>query len=407
MKRRSLLHTAVLVLCSAGALAACSDQQPVAGRGRVPTPPRLTVTPTTPYASITAGWAHHCGLDTSGQAHCWGRNNMGQLGDSSAANSSVPTNVFQPGLTFASITGGETHTCALDGSGQAYCWGNNGDARLGDSTTNLREAPVAVLPLGGIAFTKLHAGHFHTCGINASGQAYCWGENSYGQLGDSSTTWHGSPTAVHQPAGVTFVDVVAGDVHSCGLDTNGQAWCWGYGGDGAVGNNSLIGPKYPVAVQQPLGVTFTQISANGGSSCGLTSGGQEYCWGNNASGQLGDSTTTKRTTPVAVHQPAGVTFAKIATSASSACALDGSGNAYCWGLNSYGEVGNGTTASPQLIPAAVSMPAGVTFTQIVASQTAACGLDTNSQTWCWGRNNFGQVGDGTTTNRSTPVAVSH
>jgi alpha-tubulin suppressor-like RCC1 family protein len=405
MTRRSIL-AATLALCSAAA-AACADQQPV-DAGLRPVAPRLTVTPTSPYASITAGWLHGCGLESNGQAHCWGRNAGGQLGDSSAANSNVPTNVFQQGVTFASLTGGESHTCALTSAGQAYCWGYNADARLGDSTTDLREVPVAVLPLGGVVFTKLHAGHFHSCGINSSGQAYCWGENSSGQLGDSTTTWHGSPTAVHQPSGVTFVDVVAGDQHSCGLDGNGQAWCWGYGGDGAIGNNSLIGPKYPVAVQQPVGVTFTQISANGASTCGLTSGGQEYCWGNNQNGQLGDNSTTNRKLPVAVQQPVGVTFTSIATSRSTACALDGSGNAYCWGSNAYGQVGNGTTSSTgQLTPAAVSMPSGVTFTQIVAQQTAACGLDGNGQTWCWGRNNFGQVGDATNTNRSTPVAVSH
>ena len=102
-----------------------------------------------------------------------------------------------------------------------------------------------------------------------------------------------------------------------------------------------------------------------------------------------------------------MSFASIATSTSATCALDASGNAYCWGSNSYGQVGNGTTAATQLIPAAVTMPTGVTFTKIVVSSGSACALDNNGQTWCWGRNNFGQVGDGSNTNRSIPTAVSH
>ena len=305
--------------------------------------------PTTPHTAITAGFTHECGLASGGQAYCWGRNQMGQLGDSSAANKSAPSAVFQPGVSFASLTGGESHTCALTSAGQAWCWGSNGDGKLGDSTFLLREAPVAVLPLGGVVFTKLDAGQFHTCGLDSSGQAYCWGENSYGQLGDSTISWHTSPAPVHQPAGVTFTDVAAGGTHTCALDTGGQAWCWGYGGDGAIGNNSLIGAKYPVAVQQPVGVTFVQISANGTHSCGLTSGGQAYCWGANGSGQLGDSTTLSRKVPVAVLQ-SGVTFASITTASGATCGLDGSGNSYCWGMNSFGEVGNGTTGATQLRP---------------------------------------------------------
>ena len=406
----SLHRLAPALFVGAALLAtACTDRLPVESAGpAAPGAPRMTVIPTVAFSLIEAGATHSCALTSGGQAYCWGRNPMGQLGDTTFTNQNAPVAVIQPaGVTFTDISAGATHTCAVSGTGQAYCWGNNGDGRLGDSTTTPRNAPVAVLPLGGVSLVSVSAGNAHTCGLTSGGAAYCWGNNQYGQIGDSTTVFAGSPVAVRMPTGVTFSEIHAAERHTCALDgSTGQAYCWGYGGDGAIGNNSLIGPRIPTAVQQPGGVTFTSIATESFHSCGVTSGGQGYCWGRNDWSQLGDSTTTNRKTPVAVVQPSGVAFASMTANGTVTCGVTSAGQEYCWGLNNRGQLGIGSTTSTR-VPTAVSQPAGVAFGQISAGSVFGCGLDGVGQTWCWGRNDWGQVGDGSNTDRNAPVAVAH
>lgn len=405
MTPRSIPRATPLVLAAALLLSACADRLPSAASPEA-AGPLLTVIPVDSFTTIDAGRNHTCGLTASGQGICWGRNNYGQLGDSTAAPTTTPVSVYHPsGVTFDRVTGAGSHTCALTGAGQAYCWGYNADGRLGDSTFFNPLMPVAVLPLGGIAFDQVSGGGAHTCGIDA-GQAYCWGYNGFGQLGDNTISFRLSPVAVQQPAGVSFTHVETGENHTCALDSNGKAYCWGYGGDSQIGNGSTLSRRVPTAVSQPAGVTFVKLSSTYKHACGLTSGGQAYCWGDNPFGQLGDSTVVDRSTPVAVQQPAGVTFAGIAAGGNATCAWTSAGQAYCWGDDTYGQIGNGAAAGNR-IPVAVSQPAGVAFGLVVADHTHACGLDGVGQTWCWGRNNYGQVGDGTSTNRNVPTATSH
>jgi alpha-tubulin suppressor-like RCC1 family protein len=406
MNPRSIPRALLFPLLAAAALSACSDRLPSDPSALAPRGPLATLTPTNPFVVIDAGGTHSCGLTSAGQPWCWGRNAVGQLGDSTASSTLVPVATYQSGWSsFSSITAGGLHTCALTSAGAAWCWGTNGDGRLGDGTVNLGLAPVLVQ--GGITFASLSAGDAHTCGLDSSGQAYCWGNNSYGQLGDSTKVGSTSPGAVHQPAGVTFTQIASGARHSCALTSAGQAYCWGYNGDGQLGIGAALQSLVPAAVSQPGGVTFTSIYTEYQHTCGLTSGGQAYCWGLNGSGQLGDNTTTTpRKTPVAVQQSGGLTFVSLTTGSSHSCGLTSGGQEYCWGADSNGQLGIGSL-SPSLVPVAVSQPVGVTFSQVSTGSVHNCALDGNGQAWCWGRNNWGQVGDGTTTQRTSPVAVSH
>ncbi|HEX8696967.1 MAG TPA: hypothetical protein VF746_31405 [Longimicrobium sp.] len=404
--RPPILRTAPLLLVGAALFAACTERLP-SDASLEPGGPLLTVA-TNPFVTMDGGLTHACGLTSAGQAWCWGRNATAQLGDNSAAPTTVPVAVHHPsGVTFTQVSAGDSHTCAITSAGQAYCWGYNADSRLGDSTTSMGLTPRAVLPVGAIAFTSISAGGGqHTCGLNGSGQAYCWGYNFYGQIGDSTTTFAMSPVAVHQPAGVTFTSIYAGQKHTCALTSGGQAYCWGYGGDGAMGHNALLGEPIPTAVQQPAGVTFASITTEYNHTCGVTSGGQAYCWGLNSNAQLGDSTVTKRLVPTAVKQPAGVTFASITTGTAHTCALTSAGQEYCWGVNTRGQLGNGTFANKRT-PTAVSHPAGVTFASVHNGGIHSCALDGGGQAWCWGRNDYSQLGNNSTTDSATPVAVQH
>jgi len=348
---------------------------------------------------VVTGAYHTCALAPSGQAYCWGLNGNGQLGDNTNTERHTPVAVQQGGVTFTSISAGGWHTCGLTSAGAAWCWGYNGTGQLGDNTTTERDIPVAVQQ-GGVTFTSITAGWAHTCGLTSAGTAYCWGRNDWGPVGDNTTTDRHTPVAVQQ-GGVTFASITSGRWHTCGLTSAGAAYCWGWNVNGQLGDNTTTDEHVPVAVQQG-GVTFASMAAGGYNTCGLTSAGAAWCWGWNGEGELGDNTITDRHTPVAVQQ-GGATFASITTGGSHTCGLTGAGAAYCWGQNAYSQLGD-NTITDRHTPVAVG--GGLTWATVVSSEAAShiCAVKLSSQViYCWGLNDHGQLGDRTTTDRSSPV----
>jgi alpha-tubulin suppressor-like RCC1 family protein len=360
------------------------------------TPASATLAP----VQVVTGRSHTCALAPSGQVSCWGDNTYGQLGDNTTTERHTPVAVQQGDVTFTSITAGANHTCGLTGAGATWCWGWNPVGGLGDNTTTDRRIPVAVQQ-GGVTFTALTAaGWAHTCGLTSAGAAWCWGYNAYGQLGDNTTTDRHTPVAVQQ-GGVTFTSITAGADHTCGLTSTGAAWCWGLNGNGRLGDNTTTTRLTPVAVQQG-GVTFSSMAAGWDQTCGLTSAGAAWCWGHNDNGQLGDNTTIDRSTPVAVQQE-GVTFTSITAGYLHTCGLTSAGAAWCWGGNWVGQLGDGTTTN-RSTPVAVGE--GLSWATVVILEAAShtCAVKLSSQLiYCWGYNSNGQLGDQTTTDRSTPV----
>ena len=356
--------------------------------------------------SIAAGYAHTCALTTTGQAYCWGWNQYGQLGNNSTANSLTPAAVQMPaGVSFQSIAAGSAHTCALTAGGKAYCWGVNSQGRLGNNSTADSRIPAAVQMPAGVSFQSITADITHTCALTTTGQAYCWGWNQYGQLGNNSTANSLTPAAVQMPAGVSFQSIAAGYAHTCALTTTGQAYCWGWNQYGQLGNNSTANSLTPAAVQMPAGVSFQSIAADNYHTCALTTTGQAYCWGWNQYGQLGNNSTANSLTPVAVQMPAGVSFQSIAAGITHTCALTTTGKAYCWGQGDGDRLGNNSIASSR-IPAAVQMPAGISFQSIAAGSAHTCALTATGQAYCWGVNSQGQLGNNSTTGSRTPAAIA-
>jgi alpha-tubulin suppressor-like RCC1 family protein len=321
-------------------------------------------------AQITAGYDHTCAL-ADGKAYCWGYNTLGSLGNNSTAHSLVPVAVDTSGVlsgkTVTQISAGSGHTCAL-ADGKAYCWGSNHYAQynagqLGNNSTTESFVPVAVDTSGvlsGKTVTQISAGGGHTCAL-ADGKAYCWGGSSY------TATTGSVPVAVDTSgvlSGKTVTQVVVGHSHACVL-ADGKAYCWGYNTLGSLGNNSTAHSSVPVAVYTSgvlSGKTVTQMEGGVAHECVLADG-KAYCWGYNYYGQLGNNSTTNSLVPVAVITSgvlSGKTITQISGGNDHTCAL-ADGEIYCWGYNNYGELGNNSTTDSHV-------PVATVFTQLCYPQ---------------------------------------
>jgi alpha-tubulin suppressor-like RCC1 family protein len=354
---------------------------------------------------IALGGYHTCALINTGGMKCWGGSDVGQIGDGSpGALRWTPAPVFGLGSGVIQITAGGRHTCALLSTGGVKCWGNNNSGQIGDGTSGTnRPTPVAVSGLDS-GVTQIAAGSSYTCALLDTGGVKCWGQNDIGQVGDgSSGTNRLTPVAVSDlSSGVT--QITAANQHTCALLSTGGVKCWGTNYYGQIGDGtSLTYRLTPVAVSG-LSSGVTQITAGYNHTCALLSTGGVKCWGGNSYGQIGDGTSgTNRLTPVSVSElNSGVT--QIAARGWNTCALLSTGATKCWGWNEYGQIGDGTLGSNRLSPVGVlDLSAGTT--QIEAGESHTCALLSTGGMKCWGNNSSGQIGDGDVSDRLIPVQV--
>lgn len=364
--------------------------------------------------AISAGGNHSCALDAQGKAYCWGNNLYGQLGSGSHVNSSSPVAV-QTVLSFTDIGTGNYHTCALSTDGIAHCWGYGSAGNLGNGTDPYSQAtPVAVS--GGHTFLSLTVGTMHACGQQADGVALCWGYNFFGQLGEGSVfTQANTPQAVM--GGYAFSSLSAGTYHTCGVRSSsdpaldGAALCWGYNNWGQLGNGSIIGSvSSPTAVAG--GHRFASIDAGTTQSCALKADGSAYCWGLNYLGTGGTGSYAPGVNLLPVAVAGGLAFRSLTAGTEHNCAIRRSsdllldGVAYCWGRNDFGQVGNGSAAyvGPNVPTAVIGTD---TYVALDAGGGHTCGVTTAGVGKCWGLNATGQLGDGTPGSfQSSPSTVA-
>lgn len=354
------------------------------------------------FTNLAAGKYHTCGLTSSGEVWCWGSNERGQLGVStSGSTSSIPVRVGSQ-TTFASITAGELHTCALASGGAAYCWGSNVNSAIGVATVNdtCAGAPCAISPVraaGTLTFVALDAGATHNCAVDTSGVTRCWGSNFFGESGsDAFGTATASPVAVS--GGHTFSTVSGGYRSNCALDVVGSLYCWGLGEDGQLGTlgigacgsgiTSFRCSAAPVAANTPA--SFSAVSSGAAFACGITKNGVLMCWGLNAQGQLGTSGFVSSPNPTLVDIDG--TWSSLDVGYFHACALRSSGAALCWGLNNTGQLGDGSALYTSTFPTPVA--GGKTFMRIVTGANHTCALTSDGVAWCWGADLFSQLGRG-------------
>ncbi len=355
-----------------------------------------TLVPDAPGLALTAfagAMDHDCGLDAQGHAYCWGWNYWGQLGTGNQGSESeyFPTPLAVLGEhVFHGITGSTSHTCALDDADSAYCWGSNGSGELGISDPDIGGTTLPFAVEGGHQFSQISAGYDHTCAVEkGTGKARCFGMNQYGALGDGSFDDRNQPTPVL--GDLTFSSVRAGYVSSCGLTTSGKAYCWGANDYGQIGDGS---DGETAAYETPQAVTgdhtFVALDLLSSHVCAITAEGAAFCWGRNDDGQLGDgSESPGASTPVEVASL--VPFVQITVGVWHSCGLTAEGDAWCWGLNHSGQLGDGSISS-SLAP--VKVVGGLTFASIEAGGFHTCGITRGGQGYCWGENGDGRLGSG-------------
>jgi alpha-tubulin suppressor-like RCC1 family protein len=413
------------------------------------TTPDITLAQSPAFAQVSAGTEHTCGVTRGNVAYCWGNNELGQLGNRTTSGpetcgqfdvpcSTRPVRVVR-GLAFRKVSAGALHTCGVTTENVVYCWGTSVFGRLGNGTHTGPERclrfgtlyPCSTRPvpvMGGLAFRTVSPGDQHTCGVTTKNVAYCWGINDFGQLGNGTGTGPETCVAVlgdeapedvpcsTRPVRVVgrlrFRQVSAGRFHTCGVTTDNRAYCWGGSFGGRLGNRTRTGPPSTKPVRVARGLAFRQLSAGDDHTCGVTTENIAYCWGVNEDGELGHGTSSVpevcpntgegycNTRPVQVLGR--LLFGRVDGGGRSTCGLSTKGVAYCWGENLVGMLGNGTNTGPEICASSapcstrpVRVKGGLVFRQVSAGAQHTCGVSTSTVAYCWGSNEYGELGNGT------------
>jgi alpha-tubulin suppressor-like RCC1 family protein len=329
----------------------------------------------------------------------WGSNGNGRLGDNTTTNRSSPVFVVGGFTDWCQVSAGCAHSLGLRSNGTIWAWGTNNIGQLGDNTDTNRSSPIIVF--GGFTdWCQVSGGGFHSLGVRTNGSAWAWGCNGQGRLGDDTTFNRLLPVSV--VGGFTdWCQVSAGGAHNLGLRTNGTAWAWGRNDFGQLGDDTTTCRSSPVSVVGGF-TDWCQVAAGGFHSLGVRTNGTAWAWGRNAQGQLGDDTTTNSSSPVSV--VGGFTdWCQVSAGYTHNLGLRTNGTVWAWGFNNYGQLGDDTTTDRS---SPVSVVGGFTdWCQISADFRHSLGLRTNGTAWSWGRNTQGQLGDNTTTSRRSPVPV--
>ena len=363
-------------------------------------------TPSLLAVEVATGRAHSCARTRRDEVYCWGLNESLQVGAiTGAVEQLAPVQVQGLAGAVALSAGGngqpkDGHSCAVVAGGAVRCWGDNLVGQLGTGAAGAARAePQLVVGVGGAR--GIDSGRQHSCAITTSSEVFCWGANEVGQLGTTPAA-NGVPTPVRVPGLGSLMQIAVGDAHSCASRGSGTVECWGDNGSGQLGNSDAENPsEMPVSVQGLRGVA--SIALGGEFSCALEMTGGVVCWGSNRNGVLGDSSYPSGASPQRVMLP-DRPAAELAAGEDFACARMAAGDVYCWGSNQWGALGRGDTAS-----GGVATPGPVVdltdVTDISASDNHVCAVTVSGGVVCWGRGQQGRLGNGDVQDRAAPTAV--
>jgi alpha-tubulin suppressor-like RCC1 family protein len=373
------------------------------------------------WTSVSTGQNHSCGVTSSGAGYCWGANMTGELGIGAIGDKRTPT-LVAGGITWSHIDGGDDFSCGLATSGDAWCWGYAWHGQLGNGVLGGDRVLSPTRVVGGLKFSKVDAGNtgnYHTCALTASGAAYCWGNNSYGQLGNGQVTNpFGSASPVAVVGGRTYTQISVGRDFTCAIASGGALYCWGGNevgqlGDGNGGPSVLRPQPVPVAG----GRTWQAVATGDSHACGVTTAGEVFCWGQDQFGELGQGTAGV-SSDVPVRVAANATFQAVGVGTYHSCAVSTAGTPWCWGYNEFGALGRGTKGSVNPHPTPAPVVGGVAFAgQLQGGYLHTCARSSDGRAFCWGYDGTGELGSepdsefcaapgGEVGCRSSPWAVS-
>ncbi len=369
----------------------------------VQTPPTLDTSPTTGLKMVSAGGNHNCAIkNNDGSLWCWGQNNQGQLGDVTKSNSSTFRQTSSD--DWVQVTAGDQHTCGITNDGTLYCWGNNASGEIGNGDENNLSQNIPVNISTDSVWSSIATGAGHSCAINQGDfSLWCWGNNDNSQQGYPSTDNTRDKTKASEVEVTTdWLKIATSDTHTCAIKTDGTLWCWGDNSQSQLGDGGTAEGTTPKQIASSQ--LWLSISLGNNYSCGIKDDSTLWCWGSSSSplGQTSLGHTTPSQVDTAEDWLAHQTKDTLATSDTHACAIKTDDTLWCWGDNSFGQLGNGTTIA-SIVPIKVGED---TWDTISVANEYSCGFKKNDNLtlWCWGNNANFMLGHDSSDN-TQPSAV--
>lgn len=384
------------------------------------------------WAAISSGDSHACATNNTNHLYCWGNNSYGQLGQGDTLAETIPA-LIGATSNWLGISVGGNHTCAIQDDDSLWCWGNNSAGQLGIGTTSHQPNPQLISHIDELGWHSVSSGKDHTCAIDSEFIGHCWGLNEFGQVGNGIAL--STETAKRFDESENWDSIDSGTLHSCGLkndpfDTTSKTlWCGGINNFGQLGIGSTANQSAPLQIKGPDTTleNWQHVSTGHYHSCAITAAGALYCWGRNSHGQLANGNTTDIPANWSLQTP--ITqdaddWTTVAVGASHSCGIKNTDELWCWGDNATDQMGNNAATKPsqtspiqvmetQATEEAPGTPfaakavavGGYNNTSDHAAGGHTCAIKTDDTLWCWGENNTSQLGDQTTTNRTSPTQI--
>jgi alpha-tubulin suppressor-like RCC1 family protein len=343
----------------------------------------------------------------------WGSGTGGQLGDNTITNRSTPVTTFAGGTNWKQVAGGNNHTAAIKTDGTLWTWGSNGSGQLGDGTRTQRNTPVTTFT-GGTNWKQVTSKGDHTAAIKTDGTLWTWGQNNSGQIGNNSSGIYETTPVTTFAGGTNWKQVTCGVSHTAAIKTDGTLWTWGRNSYGTLGDNTTNTRCTPVTTFAG-GTNWKQVAGGGLHTAAIKTDGTLWTWGLNSAfgtnlGALGDNTIINRSVPVTTFA-GGTNWKQVTCGSFHTAAIKTDGTLWTWGCNdltafipnSLGALGDNTIIT-RSVPV-TTFAGGTNWKQVTCGGYHTSAIKTDGTLWTWGRNSYGNLGDNTIINRSTPVTT--
>jgi hypothetical protein len=339
-----------------------------------------------------------------GTLFTWGVGTARQLGDNTAVTKSTPVTTFAGGTNWKQVSGGNSHTAAIKTDGTLWTWGLNSGGQLGAGGGPTRCTPVTT-SAGGTNWKQVSCGNVHTAAIKTDGTLWIWGFNTSGPLGDNTSGTNRNTPVTTFAGGTNWKQVSGGQSHTAAIKTDGTLWTWGQNTNGQLGDNTTSNRLTPITTFAG-GTNWKQVDCNnaGTNTAAIKTDGTLWTWGSNSLGQLGNNTTTSPIcTPITTFA-GGTNWKQVSCGSEYTSAIKTDGTLWTWGLNGQGQLGDNTSGTDRSTPV-TTFAGGTNWKQVACGRSHIAAIKTDRTLWTWGLNSGGQLGDNTTTNRSTPVTT--